>query len=82
MQYLEDQFLSVVESDETPARIRIIRGNLVHNSKDTALEIFKTINELTAKYPELNGREHPSSRQHHPRTPDSSTVEGNSATPR
>ncbi|KAI0972156.1 guanine nucleotide binding protein, alpha subunit [Xylaria arbuscula] len=55
MRYLEGQFLSVVESQETAARIRILRGNLVDSSLDTVREVVGAINELTAAYPELNG---------------------------
>ncbi|KAI1290598.1 G-protein alpha subunit-domain-containing protein [Xylaria venustula] len=52
MQYLESQFLSVIRSPETAARIKIIRGDLVHNSIDTVWEVVRAINELIVKYPD------------------------------
>ncbi|KAF2963173.1 hypothetical protein GQX73_g10391 [Xylaria multiplex] len=55
MQYLTGKFLETVQSIETAARIRIVQGDLVCDSKDTVPKVLNAINSLAAIYPDLNG---------------------------
>lgn len=49
MEYLTDRFLSLAETDETAARIRVVQGSLISDGRDTILEILEASKDMVVK---------------------------------